>query len=363
MKFQCSLSVLREAVQMLSPVCPSRTTLPILSNVLVQATQGELALMGTDLDVSMRTTIAAEVGKTGETTVPVRFLLDALRRMNAETISVTVDDLNVMTLRAGDKVQCSLRGMAPGDFPRFPKIEAADTVQLPIKELNDMLRATSYAVSRDETRYVLNGVCFNFAERFDVVATDGRRLAKYTNASIKRDEPRQLVVPSKSIAQLQQMLSGDGTVDIRFSATQMEVTVNQTKLVTRLVDGHYPNYMQVIPKSCQHVITLNRRAFLDACGLASVVTEKTKQPVIRITLQQQRMTISATTAEIGDAKDVLEVKYSGDDMEMAFNPTFLTECCQSLDTDEVMFEVTNAASPIVLRAGDAFLCVVMPMRL
>jgi len=363
MKFQCSLSVLREAVQMLSPVCPSRTTLPILSNVLIRAEQGELALMGTDLDVSMRTTIAAEVGKTGETTVPVRFLLDAVRRMSAENISVSVDDLNVMTLRAGDKVQCSLRGMAPGDFPRFPKIEAADSVQLPIKELNDMLRATSYAVSRDETRYVLNGVCFNFAERFDVVATDGRRLAKYTNPGLKRDEPRQIVVPSKSIAQLLQMLTGEGMADLRFSATQLEVTVNQTKLVTRLVDGHYPNYTQVIPKSCQHVIALNRRGFLNALGLASVVTEKTKQPVIRITLQQQRMTISATTAEIGDAKDVLEVKYAGDDMEMAFNPTFLTECCQSTDADEIMFEVTNAASPIVLRVGDAFLCVVMPMRL
>jgi DNA polymerase-3 subunit beta len=348
---------------MIASVCPSKTTLPILSNIFVSAESGALTLMGTDLDISMRTSVAADVGKAGETTVPARILLDALRRMNAETLTVTVDEMNVMTLRAGDKVQCSLRGMMPGDFPHFPKLENADAISLPAKDLNEMLRYTSYAVSRDETRYVLNGVCFNFAERFEVVATDGRRLAKYSAAAIKREEARQLIIPSKSIGQMQQMLVGGDPVELRFSANQLELTLKQTQLVTRLIDGHYPNYAQVIPKTCQHAINVNRRALQDAIGLASVVTEKHKLAVVRIGLQKNQMLINASTADIGDVKDVIEVKYGGDDIDMSFNPIFLLDVAQNVDGDEIIFELTNATSPIVLRVGEQFLCVIMPLRM
>ena len=185
-----------------------------------------------------------------------------------------------------------------------------------------MLRYTSYAVSKDETRYVLNGVCFNFGEQFDVVATDGRRLAKYSSPSVKRDEAQQLIMPTKSIGLIQQMLGSEGTVHMRYSASQIEVNINKTTMVTRLVDGHYPNYQQVI-----------------------------------------KLTISANTAEIGEVHDELEVTYSDEPMDIAFNPTYLTDVCQNVETDEIVLEITNATSPTVVRAGENFLCVIMPMRI
>jgi len=363
MKFQCSTAVLRDAVQLLSPVCPVRTTLPVLSNVYVRAESGSVYLTGTDLDISVRTSIAADVGKAGETTIPVRFLLDALRRINTDSIQSSTDANNVTMLRAGDKVQCSLRGMAPGDFPKFPKIEGSETIEMSAKELMEMVRRTSYAVSRDESRYVLNGVCFNFGERLDVVATDGRRLAKCSNSNVKRAEAKQLIVPTKSISMIQQMLSGEGTVQVRYTANQLEAVIGSTTLVTRLIDGHYPNYSQVIPKSCPNAVEVNRKTFADAVGLAIVVTEKTKQSVVRVALDKGMMTVSANTAEIGEVQDVLEVKYAGDPVEIAFNPQFLMDVCQNVEEETLVLEFGSGSSPVVVRAGENFLCVIMPMRI
>ena len=363
MKLQCATAELREAVQLLQPVSPLRTTLPILANLLVKAETGKIELTGTDLDVSVRTEIAADVSEAGETTIPVRLLLDTLRRIKTEAITITVDENNVAKIKAGDTIDCSLRGMAPGDFPKFPTIEEKDSIEIPSKDFGLMLKYTSYAVSRDETRYVLNGVCFNFGPQFDVVATDGRRLAKYTLAGIKREEPQQLILPTKSITMIQQMLSNEGTVFLRYSTSQIEVNINKTTLVTRLIDGHYPNYNQVIPKSCSHTLELERASFMNAVGLATVVTEKTKQPVVRLGLENNRLTISAVTAEIGEVHDILSVAYTDDPMEIAFNPTYLTDVCQNVETETIVLEITNATSPTVIRSGENFLCVIMPMRI
>ncbi len=362
MKFECATAALRDAVQLIAPVCPTRTTLAVLSNIHLMADADSVQVTGTDLDIAMKTSLAAEVSKSGATTIPVRLLLDVLRRITTEMIQITVDENNVALLRAGDKTQCSLRGMAAMDFPKFPQFEGSDSVELPAKELSDMLRSTSYAVSRDETRYVLNGVCFSFGERFDVVATDGRRLAKYTTPTIKREEPKQLIVATKSINMLQQMLAADGTVTLRYTTNQLEITTPKATMVTRLIDGHYPNYMQVIPKTCQVAVEISRKAFQEAIGLATVVTDKTKQPVVRIAFERNKMTISAQTAEIGEVKEVLDVKYNSEPMEIAFNPTFLYDVCQNIDVDDIMLELTNSSSPVVVRAGENFLCVIMPLR-
>lgn len=363
MKLQCSTATLRDAVQLLQPVCPLRTTLPILANILVRAEDGRLALTGTDLDISIKTHMPAEVSKEGETTIPVRFLLDALRRIDAESIELTVDAQHVAKIRAGAKVECSLRGMPPGEFPKFPSVQSQDAVELSAKDLHAMFKCTAYAVSKDETRYVLNGVCLHFGEKFDVVATDGRRLAKCTNASIKRDTAREIIVPTKSIGLIQALLNVEGTAQIKYSQSQLEVNVGQTTLVTRLVDGHYPNYEQVIPKNCKYAVELNARAFLNAVNLASVVTEKTKQAVIRVALKDNQLTISANTAEIGEVTDVLEVNYRGETLDIAFNPSYLTDVCQTIDSDQLVLEVTSGSSPAILRSGEQFLCVIMPMRI
>jgi len=362
MKFECSTSLLRDAVQMLQPVCPIRTTLPVLANLLVKAEEGKLTLSATDLDISLKTQIAADVALEGETTIPVKFFLDALRRIRTETILISTDENNVSTLKAGKKVECSLRGLAPNDFPTFPKIESENSIELDSKEFAKMLKHTSYAISKDENRHVLNGICLSFGEQFDVVATDGRRLAKYSEISIKKEESSQLIIPTKSVSVIQQILGLEGTVEMRYTVGQIEINYNQTVFVTRLVDGHYPNYTQVIPKSCLYTIEIDKSTFLNAVNLAAVVTEKTKQSVIRLTFTENQLNIGANTAEIGEVSDDIEIKYSGEKIELAFNPEYLTDVCQAIEIDTIIMEISNSTSPAVIRSGENFICVVMPLR-
>lgn len=364
MKFTCTTTALRNAVQLLHPVCPVRTTLPILQNLRVEATTGKIILTATDLDIAMRTELTAEVSEEGVTTIPARFLADALRRMSVESLEVSSDANDVTKLRSGVKVECSLRGLPPDDFPAFQSIESEDVISLPANDVVQMLKHTDYAVSKDETRYVLNGVCFNLGTQFDVVATDGRRLAKYTIPDISRDEALQLVVPTKTVGIINQLLdaAGDADTRLRFTQNQIEVSVNTTTLVSRLIDGHYPNYKQVIPQSCEAAIEVDRKTFANAINLASVVTEKTKQSVVKVQFDKGQLSVSANTAEIGEVHDEIDITYDGEPVELAFNPTYLTEVCTSVQTDIITIEFTNSKSPVVIRSGDNFLCVIMPLR-
>ncbi len=362
MKIECQTALLRNAVQLLQSVCPLRTTMPVLSNLLVKATAGQIELVATDLELSVKTKIQADVADEGETTIPARFLLDALRRMNSDTIEISVDEANVSTIRSGARVKCSLRGMNPEDFPKFPEMEADASIELPTKDLAAMLKYTSYAVSKDESKNMLNGVCFNFNDDLDVVATDGKRLAKYTYLGIKQENAMQVIVPTKSISIIQQILNTDGTAEIKYSQNLMQISTLNSVLVTRLIDEHYPNYNQVIPKSCQATVEISRAAFLNAVNLATVVTEKSKQAVVRLSFADNQLAISANTAEIGEVNDVLEVKYDGDQVDLALNPTYLTDVCQSVESDDIIIEITGSGSPLVIRSGENFLCIIMPMR-
>jgi len=362
MKIECQTALLRNAVQLLQPVCPLRTTMPILSNLLVKAGAGQIELVATDLDLTVKTKIPAEVVEEGETTIPVRFFLDALRKMNSDTIEISVDEANVSTIRSGNKVKCSLRGMDPSTFANFPVVDTDVSLELPTKDLSTMIKYTSYAVSRDESKAMLNGVCFNFNDDLDVVATDGKRLAKYVFLGVKQEKAVQTIVPSKSISVIQQILNTEGTAEIKYTENLMQINTLNSVLVTRLIDDHYPNYNQVIPKSCLATIEINRIAFLNAISLATVVTEKSKQAVVRLNFDKNQLSINANTAEIGEVNDVLEIKYDGEQVNMALNPTYLTDVCQSVESDDIIIEITDSGRPLVIRSGENFLCIIMPMR-
>jgi len=362
MKLECQTALLRNAVQLLQPVCPLRTTMPILSNLLVKAESGQIELTATDLDLSVQTKIPADVVEEGTTTIPVRFFLDALRKMTSDTIEISVDEANVSTIRSGNRVKCSLRGMDPESFANISEVESDISFELPIKDLATMLKYTSYAVSRDESKSMLNGVCFNFGDNLDVVATDGKRLAKYVYVGVKQEKAMQIIVPTKSISVIQQILSTEGTAEIKYNSNMMQISTLNSILVTRLVDEHYPNYNQVIPKSCQATLNINRLAFLNAVNLATVVTEKSKQAVIRLNFDNNLLSINANTAEIGEVNDVLEVKYDSEQVVLALNPAYLTDICQNLESEEITIEITGSGSPLVIRSGDNFLCIIMPMR-
>jgi len=264
MKFSVTKEKLLEGLQQVQNVVSTRTTLPILSNVLLQADKDEIHLTTTDLDVGVRGSCEAHVDKTGATTLPARRLFNIVRELPSSEIQVDVDGKNAASIRSGQSF-FKILGLPEDEFPPLPKFEDAKVVTIRQKDLRDGLRKTSYAISTDETRYVLNGVLFSFKDnKLTLVATDGRRLAM---AEIELEFPRShetdLIIPTKAVTESQRLLTDDGDVKVSMGSGQIAFDLNKTLLVSKLIEGNYPNYKQVIPGEAKERIKLEREIFLN----------------------------------------------------------------------------------------------------
>src|SRR5580693_3387943 len=248
MKFSVAKEKLLEGLQQVQNVVSTRTTLPILSNVLLQASDGAVHLTTTDLDVGVRGSFEADVEKEGATTLPARRLFNIVRELPASEIQVDVNGKNAASIRSGQSF-FKILGLPEEEFPPLPKFEDAKVVTIRQKDLRDGLKKTSYAISTDETRYVLNGLLFSFKEnKLTLVATDGRRLAMVDiELEIPRSQETDIIVPTKAVAELQRLVREEGEVKLGIGENQIAFELNRTLLVSKLIEGNYPNYRQVIP--------------------------------------------------------------------------------------------------------------------
>jgi DNA polymerase III subunit beta len=362
MKFSATKEKILEGLQQVQNVVSTRTTLPILSNVLLQAKEGTVNLTTTDLDVGVRGGFEANVDKAGATTLPARRLFTIIRELPSSEISVEVDGKNAASIRSGQSF-FKILGLPEEEFPPLPKFENSKVVTMRQKDLRDGLRKTAYAISTDETRYVLNGVLFSFKEnKLTLVATDGRRLAM---ADIELEFPRSheadIIVPTKAVTELQRLLTDDGDVKISVGTGQIAFDLNNTLLVSKLIEGNYPNYKQVIPSEAKERITLERETFLNSLRRVSLLASD-KSNSIKLNFSKNNIEITANTPEVGEARESLPVAYKGRDFSIAFNPEFLMAPLRNLAEDEIFFDLIDEMSPGVLKIHTPFLYVLMPMR-
>jgi len=362
MKFSATKEKLLEGLQQVQNVVSTRTTLPILSNVLLQAKEGAVHLTTTDLDVGVRGSFEANVDKTGATTLPARRLFTIIRELPSSEISVEVDGKNAASIRSGQSF-FKILGLPEEEFPPLPKFEDAKMVTMRQKDLHDGLRKTAYAISTDETRYVLNGVLFSFKEnKLTLVATDGRRLAMLDiELEFPRSHEADIIVPTKAVTELQRLLKDDGEVKISVGSGQIAFDLNNTLLVSKLIEGNYPNYKQVIPSEAKERVTLERETFLNSLRRVSLLASD-KSNSIKLNFSKNNIEITANTPEVGEARESLPVAYKGRDFSIAFNPEFLMAPLRNLTEDEVFFDLIDEMSPGVLKIQTPFLYVLMPMR-
>ncbi|MEI6356020.1 MAG: DNA polymerase III subunit beta [Verrucomicrobiota bacterium] len=369
MKLTIAKEHLLNGLQAVQNVVGTRTTLPILSNVLLSASAGKLELTATDLDVTICSTVAATVEKEGKATLPVKKLFGIARELPASEIELEIDDKSVCTLRAGASFY-KINGLAADEFPPMPVFKQARAVTLPQDKLKAMLRKTSFAVSTDETRYVLNGIFFSLKDhKIALVATDGRRLAMTDeDAEVPAESQADFIVPTKAINELNRLLGSVGNVELKFSENQAAFTTSTVEggpgvlIVTKLVDGNYPNYRQVIPGECQERITLAREELLGALRRAELMTSD-KSNSVKLSFSRNQLSITANTPEVGEARENLAINYKGKDFAIAFNPGYMLDPLKALDSDEVFFELIDELSPGVLKTNTPFLYVIMPMRM
>jgi DNA polymerase-3 subunit beta len=368
MKFTIAKDQILAGLQAVQNIVSNRTTLPILSNVLMRAEANRLDLTATDLDVTVACSVEANVAALGASTLPVKKLFGICRELNGQEIEFEVDDRNVCALRAGPSFY-KINGLAADEFPPQPKFDEKKKVTVPQEKLRSMLRKTSFAISTDETRYVLNGIFFMLKEhKFTMVATDGRRLALVDeDVDISEASQGEFIVPTKAINELNRLLQATGEAEIRFTENQAAFQLKDDKsssvlVISKLVDGNYPNYRQVIPAESKERISLAREELLHALRRAELMTSE-KSNSVKLGFSKNNLMITANTPEIGEARESVAINYKGHDFSIAFNPGYLMDPLKALENDEVFLELTDELSPGVVKVNAPFLYVIMPMRM
>ncbi len=230
--------------------------------------------------------------------------------------------------------------------------------------MRDGLKKTSYAISTDETRYVLNGILCSFKDnKITIVATDGRRLALVDiELEFPRSQEVDIIIPTKAVTELQRLLGEEGDVKLTVGENQIAFEVGGTLLVSKLIEGNYPNYRQVIPGEAKERITLEREAFLNTVHRVSLLASE-KSNSVKLVFSKNNIDIMANTPEVGEAKESLPVQYKGKDFSIAFNPEFLMAPLRNLANDEVFLDLIDEMSPGVIKIQSPFLYVLMPMRI
>jgi DNA polymerase-3 subunit beta len=362
MKFSISKEALLEGLQKVQHVVSTRTTLPILSNVLLVAKNGRLTFTTTDLDVGITGSVEAKIEKEGATTLPAKRLVNIVRELPASEVEITVDAKNIASIQSGPSF-FKIIGLGQDDFPPLPDFEGAKEFRMPQQQLRDGLKKTSYAISTDETRYVLNGIYTSFRDgKLTLVATDGRRLAMVEHdLDFPASHETDVIVPTKAVQELQRLLGDAGEVLIRLSDSQISFSIGEHLLISKLIEGNYPNYRQVIPGDSTERVELPRESTLDTVRRVSLLSSD-KSNSVKLVFGSNVVEVTANSPDVGEARETMEVAYGGKAMQIAFNPEFLMAPLRNLESDTVYLDLIDEMSPGVVRIDGSFLYVIMPMR-
>jgi len=362
MKITVARDQLLNALRLVANVVNVRTPVPVLTTILAETEEGFLHLSGTDMEMSIRTTIPAVVEEAGCATLPARKIVQIVGALPNGDVQLHTDETQNTSVSC-KKAFFRILGLDPKEYPRDSDFVEDWSFSMPGSELRRSLGKVSYCTSADETRHVLSGILLSVRQGLmTVAATDGRRLAlveRHLNGEGIPDGD--VILPAKGVAELSRMLEGEGDVTIRLSESKAAFEFGTTRLETKLVEGSYPNYRQVVPAAFAHSVAMPRLPLADALNRVGMVVSETSGAV-RMNLSSAEMVVSAMSPEVGEAKEPIEVSYEGDPLAIAFNPVFFTEPVKQLECDQVIMQFNDEFSPVALSGDEGFLYVVMPMR-
>ncbi len=367
MQIVCSKNELLKGIQTVQSAVSSKTTLPVLSNILIETKNNALKLASTDLEVGVRCMIKAEIVKEGALTIPARTFSEFIRTLREDQeIKLNTEDTSRMEIKSG-KTRCVLLGLPKEDFPVFPEFPEASSISLETKTILEMIKKTSFSVSTDETRYILNGVYFILDKgNAKMVATDGRRLAFISRPVQEKKATLTVIIPSKAIHEVERQIAAEDAVTaIKMSVTENQVAfkIGETVIISRLIEGHFPNYEHVIPKSSDIRVKTKTADLLMMTQRAALGTGD-RGAAIRLILEKGKLRAAGNAQGRVEIDDELPIDYAGASLEIAFNPAFVIDVLKHLDSSDVNLEFTSSLNPGVLRpAGDEqTIYVVMPIK-
>jgi DNA polymerase III subunit beta len=368
MKATIERATLLKSLGHVQSVVERRNTIPILSNVLIEASSDGIRIMATDLDLQVDETVEAQVETPGATTVPAHTLFDIVRKLpEGSQVSIAASD-GKMQIVAG-RARFNLSTLPRDDFPMIAEGDLPTQFELPAATLRQIIDKTRFAISTEETRYYLNGIFFHVADEGQPVlkaaATDGHRLARVTFPRPEGAEGMpDIIVPRKCVAELRKLLDEvDGSVGVSLSATKIRFGLGSAVLTSKLIDGTFPDYSRVIPTANDKLLKIDPKSFMEGVDrVATIASEKTR--AVKMAVERDKITLSVTSPENGTASEEVPGDYASDTMEIGFNARYLMDILGQIEGDTVEVHLADSAAPTLIRENDKSpaLYVLMPMR-
>ena len=371
MKLTLERSALLKSLAHVQSVVERRNTIPILSNVLLDASDGTLGLIATDMDLTIIEKVPAMVADGGATTVPAHTLYDIVRKLpeGAQIQLESSGDSGQLGLRAG-RSRFTLATLPKEDFPAMGAGELPHRFTLTANEMRRLIDRTRFAISTEETRYYLNGIYLHAAVVDDArmlraVATDGHRLARVERPlPAGAEEMPGVIVPRKTVGELRKLIEEAGeTIEVALSDARIRFSFDDVVLTSKLIDGTFPDYQRVIPTGNDKVMEVDRKSFAEAVDRVSTISSE-KSRAVKLSVKDDMLVLSATSPENGSATEELEVNFKGEGIEIGFNARYLLDITHQIEGDGAQFAMADAASPTLVRdaADPSALYVLMPMR-
>src|SRR4051794_26940451 len=359
----CSRDELLHALGIVSRGVSTRTTVQILSGILLEAEEGTLRLAATDMEVSLRTSLEARVESEGSVVVPGRLLLELARLLPAAEVSLEhKPEEAAVEIRCGS-ASYRLHTYNPEDFPRLPQTQGIEFHEVDRATLLETVARVSRSASRDESRPVLTGVLMRFEPgKLVMAATDSYRLSVKETAVEGTVPEFEAIVPARALGELARIAQEGETLELAVHENQVIFATGDALLTTRRIDGQFPNYKQLVPEAFDHELALPREELLDVVRRVSVMAQRNSP--LRLRFADGELTVSAQTQDVGEARESLPVPFSGDPLEIGFNAEFLREGIESVSTDDIQLRLISPLRPGLIRAeGDDFWYLIMPIRL
>jgi len=370
MKLTIKKEEILKGLQRIQGVVDKKNTMPILANMLLAADKGGVEIIATDLEIGLRGKYSAEVAEPGAVAVSAKKMYEIVRELPEEEVHIRADENNWVRIASGHS-QFKLVGLPKDEFPALPDVAEDGMIAVDGDVLRDMIRKTLYASGDNDARYVLNGLFVHLGQaksglNIRIVGTDGHRLSLIDRVVNAKHKEESVIVPKKAMMELRRLLEEDengGELRVGFSKNHALFKRDSLVMVSKLIDGNYPNYQQVIPQKSTKTVSISKDQIAHAVKRVSILS-KEKTNAVKLQLEKNVLTLSTSNPELGEANEELVVDYSGESLSIGFNSRYLMDVLAAMDGDTITLELSDSLSPCLIRevGNDQYKCVVMPMR-
>lgn len=365
MRFQCEIPELMNALNTVSRALAVRSTMPVLEGILLESCTDGLRLMCTNMALSIETVIPATIEEEGRAVMPGRLFLEVIRKLPNDTVSIQINERHAATIRCQTS-RTTLSGMNPMEFPELPEIQGGAQVSIPQNVLRDMINKTSFSIGTDESRPILTGSLLEIeADEIRLIALDGFRLAIRREKMTGCETPVQAVIGGKMIGDLSKVLEDtDEPAGLMITRTHLCATMGATRVITRLLEGEYIRYRQILPADFQTRVSVRSTQLAEAIDRTSLIAREGKNNLVRFKIEGDSLTLSSN-AELGDVQEQIDVVTEGKDIETGFNVRYVSDVLKVISDETVSMRFNSNVSPVVLcpMEGDAYLYLILPVRL